>query len=216
MFAIYGINGPIYQGTLEGLSRLPPVVRRRPIGGARPVGVGEDPPSGFVPPEPPSESTQPPPAAVSAYRAMLPEALDRGPLYQANQIMQSDVITLQMDDSVSDAWHTLVRHQIHQAPVLDGMHRLVGVVSERHLLTTLNLEDGKIRDALARRVSDVMATPVVAAAPKTDLRRIAQVMLERDVDGVPITSERGTLIGFISRSDILRAVITDPPLSIWR
>lgn len=214
MFAIYGINGPIYQGTLEGLSRLAPVVRRRPIGAARPVGVGEDPPSGFVLPETPPESART--AAVSAYRAMLPEALERGPLFQANQIMQSDVITLEMDDSVSNAWRTLVRHQIHQAPVLDAGHRLVGVVSERHLLTTLNVEDGKIRDALARRVADVMATPVVAAAPTTDLRRIAQVMLERDVDGVPITSERGSLIGFISRSDILRAVINDPPLSIWR
>ena len=41
-------------------------------------------------------------------------------------------------------------------------------------------------------------------------------MLARDVDGVPITTEGGRLLGFISRSDILAAVVNDPPLSVWR
>jgi CBS domain-containing protein len=35
------------------------------------------------------------------------------------------------------------------------------------------------------------------------------------VDGAPITNDSGRLIGFISRGDILRAVVTDPPLSLW-
>ena len=61
-----------------------------------------------------------------------------------------------------------------------------------------------------------MSTPVVAAAPITDIRRIARVMLDRQVDGVPVVNDSGALLGFISRSDILKAVITDPPLSIWR
>ena len=33
---------------------------------------------------------------------------------------------------------------------------------------------------------------------------------------VALTRDGGALLGFISRSDILQAVITDPPLSIWR
>jgi len=61
-----------------------------------------------------------------------------------------------------------------------------------------------------------MTTPVVAAAAITDIRRIAAVMLDHGVDGTPITDEGGRLVGFVSRSDILRAVITDPPLSLWR
>lgn len=73
-----------------------------------------------------------------------------------------------------------------------------------------------VRDVLAKLVGDVMTTPVVAASPLTDIRRIARVMLDRDVDGVPIVNEAGVLLGFVSRSDILRAVVTDPPLSMWR
>lgn len=114
------------------------------------------------------------------------------------------------------AWHVLVGHQIHQAPVLDAGRRLVGIVSERNLLTTLNVEDGQVRDVLQKRVADVMTTPVVAAHPLTDIRRIARVMLERNVDGVPIVDDGGALAGFVSRSDILNAVVRDPPLSMWR
>ena len=84
------------------------------------------------------------------------------------------------------------------------------------LLTTFNIDDGQLRDVLFKRVSDVMSTPVVAAAPITDIRRIARVMLERNVDGVPIVNDGGALVGFVSRSDILNAVVRDPPLSMWR
>ena len=38
MFSLYGISGPVFQGTLENLGRLPPVTRQRPIAAARRVG----------------------------------------------------------------------------------------------------------------------------------------------------------------------------------
>lgn len=214
MFSIYGISGPLFTGTLEALGRLPPVTRRRPVGAARRVADAD----GTDSPTPEAAAAAAPlgQQAVSSYRAMLPESLERGPLYHANQIMQAHVICVAAEDDVAHAWHTLVDNQIHQAPVLDARQHLVGIVSERNLLTTLNVDNGEVRDVLRKRVEDVMSSPVVAAHALTDIRHIARVMLERNVDGVPIVSDHGTLIGFISRSDILNAVVTDPPLSMWR
>ena len=215
MFSIYGISGPVFQGTLETLPRQPVVNRREPVLGVRRVGDrredGTEELASF-----PEAAAGPSRQAVEAYQAMLPESLERGPLYHANQIMQPEVVTLGIDDDVARAWNTLVNHQIHQAPVLDAGQRLVGIVSERNLLMVLNVDNGEVRDVLRRRVGDVMTTPVVAATPLTDIRRIARVMLERGVDGVPIVNDGGALLGFVSRSDILHAVVTDPPLSVWR
>lgn len=214
MFALYGISGPIFQGTLENLSRMPPVLRRGPVTAARRV---SDQLETDLSPEP----TRPKPStlgqkAIDEYRAMLPQELERGPLYHADQIMQTRVITVNADDDVTRAWQVLVEHQIHQAPVLSANFQLVGIVSDRNLLTTLNLDDGKVRDVLTKRVQDVMTTPVVAANPATDIRRIAHVMLDRDVSGVPIVNETGRLVGFVSQRDVLHTVVIDPPLSIWR
>ena len=214
MFALYGISGPIFQGTLENLSRMPPVLRRGPVTAARRV---SDQLETDLSPEPtrPKASTLGQ-KAIDEYRAMLPQELERGPLYHADQIMQTRVITVNADDDVTRAWQVLVEHQIHQAPVLSANFQLVGIVSDRNLLTTLNLDDGKVRDVLTKRVQDVMTTPVVAANPATDIRRIAHVMLDRDVSGVPIVNETGRLVGFVSQRDVLHTVVIDPPLSIWR
>lgn len=148
--------------------------------------------------------------------SMLPRDLERGPLFHADQIMQREVITVSAGDEAARAWRNLHSHHIHQVHVLDDDARLVGIVSERDLLMVLNVEADQIVESRGRYVRDVMTTPVVAAAPVTDIRRIAKVMLDRQVDGVPIINEDGLLVGFVSRSEILRAVVVDPPLSLWR
>jgi CBS domain-containing protein len=210
MFSIYGISGQVFNGTLEEMNQIRALARAR---SARAIAREGD-EIGVEAVMPAKE--RPREDAVRAYRAMLPAEIERGPLYHADQIMQRRVISVAADDTVAQAWQALRDEIIHQAPVLDAGGQLVGIVSERDLLTAINIDTGRIVDTLKRKVSDVMATPVVAAGPLTDIRRIAAVMLDNHVDGVPILSERGRLVGFISRSDILRSVIVDPPLSLWR
>jgi acetoin utilization protein AcuB len=215
MFSIYGLSGPVFHGTLEELGRIPQVTRSRPVRAIERVGdefgtqLGAAIPQGTHLAGPDAE-------AIRAYQETLQIDQERGPLYHANQIMQRKVIVVAAADTVEHAWRVLLEHGIHQAPVLDAQRQLVGIVSERDLLTALNVDHGQVRDVLARTVSDVMSTPVISADPVTDIRRIANVMLAHGTDGVPIVNTSAALIGFISRSDVLRAVVTDPPLSLWR
>lgn len=210
MFSIYGISGQVFNGTLEELNRVNALARSRT---ARAIAEdGEE--SGIEAVR--GEPNRPREDAVKAYRSMLPRDLERGPLYHAGQIMQTTVVSIGAAESVTSAWRTLRKHAVHQAPVLDDAGHLVGIVSERDLLTAINIDEGRVIESLDRQVSEVMTTPVVATAAVTDIRRIAAVMIEQAVDGVPIINETGRLLGFISRGDILRAVITDPPLSLWR
>jgi acetoin utilization protein AcuB len=210
MFSIYGVSGQVFSGTMEEMTRVNALARARAARGIAREGdeLGIEATVGAT--------TLPRDDAVNAYRSMLPRDLERGPLYHASQIMQTGVVRLNAGDSVAQAWRALRDHAIHQAPVMDDEARLVGIVSERDLLTALNIDGGHIVESLDRVVRDVMTTPVVAAAPITDIRRIASVMIDKGVDGVPITNETGRLLGFVSRGDILRAVVTDPPLSLWR
>jgi CBS domain-containing protein len=210
MFSIYGVTGQVFSGTLEEMNRVRALSRARSTLAVAQEGVelGAEAVTGVA-----SRSND---EAVRAYRAMLPPEIERGPLYLAEEIMQRRVIAVADGDDVALAWRTLRDNKIHQAPVLDDGAKLVGIVSERDLLTAINIDSGQIVGALSRRVRDVMTTPVVAAAAVTDIRRIAAVMLDHGVDGAPITNESGRLVGFVSRSDILRAVVTDPPLSLWR
>ena len=214
MFSIYGLTGQVFSGTMEDMTRVRATDKVRSV----PAIVSDDIEPRTTRTVAAAEASATPSRddAVRAYVAMLPDQLDRGPLYHAEQIMQRNVISVFADDDAGDAWSTLHAHSIHQAPVLDITKRLVGIVSERDLLAVINIDGGRVIDSLARQVGDVMITPVVSTVPVTDIRRIASVMLDNRVDGVPITNDSGNLVGFVSRTDILRAVIVEPPLSLWR
>ena len=210
MFSVYGVKGHVFSGTLEQMDRVRDVARSR---SSRPIEREE---GTWKEENPVPSATGLNDKAVRAYRAMLPREIERGPLYHAGQIMQREVICLGINDDVGKAWRTLQSHSIQQAPVLDDAAQLVGMVSEHDLLTAINIDTGKIMEVLGRRVGDVMTTPVITAQPVTDIRRIAAAMLTHRIDGVPVTGDLGRLVGYVSRSDILRAVVADPPLSMWR
>jgi acetoin utilization protein AcuB len=214
MFSIYGITGQTFRGTLERMIQVPGVT---PALHARAINrEGEEIGVEAVAPRPrEAATTAGQEQAVAAYRSMLPRELERGPLYHASQVMQAPVITARAEDPVVQVWNLLAEYGIRQVPILDPAHRLVGILNDRDLLTVLNIEEGQVRDVLAKTAADVMRTPVIAADPVTDIRRIARVMLEYRQSGVPILDDSGSLIGFISQGDILRAVVTEPPLSLW-
>jgi CBS domain-containing protein len=207
MFTVYGITGQTFSGTLEEMNRVHVLEMVR---STRRL-TREEGTLYLETENPPAQQ-----AAVTAYKKMLPPEIERGPLYHAGHIMQRKVITLSDGDTLAYAWQTLSKNRIHQAPVLDAEARLVGIVSERDLLTGINIDAGQVIESINRQVRDVMTSPVIAAATVTDIRRIASAMLTHGVAGVPIVNQSSQLVGFISRSDILQAVVTDPPLSLWR
>ena len=224
MFVVYGISGQSFRGPMERLNQVPGVKSAR-----RPRGVekdGEELGSEYqIGARPVPDVAAPDARALTAYANMLPRPVDRGPVRHAWQVMGRDVLSLRTTDTVAAAWHALATRGVRQAPVVDALNNVVGLVSDRDLLTVIDLQPlapsvgtpgGRVSGGLDRRVAEVMVTPVVCADPVTDIRRIARVMLERGVDGVPIVNDGDALVGFVSRSDILNAVVRDPPLSMWR
>jgi CBS domain-containing protein len=53
-----------------------------------------------------------------------------------------------------------------------------------------------------------MTTPVIALGPSADAADLAQTMLGADVRSIPIV-DGGTVIGIISRRDLLRTLVRD-------
>jgi CBS domain-containing protein len=211
MFTVNGIDGQLFRGTLEDLLEMHRVARLTRIRGVRKDGDSEVPEGSRGPSDERRYE-----AAATAYAANLKLTTERGPIHHAYQIMTRKVLTFPEETSTKQAWRALSERGVGQAPVINRQHQLVGLVSRENLLHVLNEEQGSVRDVLSRAVGDVMETPVVTADPVSEVRRVVRVMLDYGLPAVPIAdSSSGELVGIVSRGDILRVVVTDPPLTLW-
>ena len=58
-------------------------------------------------------------------------------------------------------------------------------------------------------VGDVMSTPLFKALPTMKVKEAASEMLKRKIGSVVVVNDNGSLIGIVTRTDIIRAVVVD-------
>ena len=225
MFFVFGPSGQMYRGGPENLAHISAVRRVQRPQALRKRTLDEQ-AEPFQPPAPVVAAPAPPvnlrlQDAVSAYAQTEqgPQASARQPLTKVSDVMTTGGVSVAPGVRVNDVWQTLAENKVAQAPVVDALGRVIGLLL-RADMAPLDLlpEPGAVKQAidLARRpVAEVMVSPVPTVSPDTELRRVAAVLLDTGLPGLPVTDEAGMLSGFISRTDILRAVAADPPLDLW-
>jgi CBS domain-containing protein len=221
MFSIYGETGRVFKGAMEDLWHIDAVRR---ASRARGIGVpGTRAQARVVTAAPPQQQGSVDHAhqqSIAAYVNAGQSEVPRHPLTRVREVMSTDVISVRADASVQVAWQMLAERGIGQAPVVDGKNVLVGLLTRADLLSPERLPHADAnalawRALLMQPVSSLMWTPVPAVAAETDIRRVARVLLETHLPGLPVTDEDGQVTGFVSRTDILRAVVNTPPLDLW-
>ena len=224
MFAIYGTSGQMFRGPLEELRKVAPTLR---VGRARAVsavtsqGMDVEVPAQQVAPATGGAGAgHPQRQAISEYASIQSPKPQRHPLTRVEDVMSPSVLTVLDTASVLDAWRTLADQGMGQAPVVNAQGGLVGLITRGELLGPEHLPgpDTHVlawRAMLMQPVTTLMVTPVPSVEPQTDLRRVAQLLLDLGLPGLPVVAGDGVVSAFISRSDILRAVVHDPPLDLW-
>ena len=105
----------------------------------------------------------------------------------------------------------MLRAGLGGLPVVDESNRVIGMLSERDLLSHYLPRAGGVNapqpPAAARRtVRDIMTRQVLCVAPEQPLAEVASLMLNKDVDRVPVVKD-DRLVGFLTRGDIVRKLI---------
>lgn len=225
MFTVYGVSGELFRGSMEQLRKIGAVgalarttaIRslRRDVHGPH---LGS--PEGIAEALSATPSVEVHRDAVAAYTQAKQHVPTRQPLTRVDALMSTEVITLPDTMTVLNAWKLLAEHGIGQAPVVNASAMLVGLLTRADLINPEQLptpDSSAVawRALLAQSVLDIMRTPVPSVTPDSDIRRVARVLLEMDLPGLAVVDDAGLVLGFVSRSDILRAVVTDPPLDLW-
>lgn len=222
MFSLYGVAGRVFNGPLDQLRRV------RPVGGTPRVEALRDAEADVqvslawaaaggidgLPTSAPHEPPGPPrpPGLLGAYTRAAGRTA-REPLRTVGDLMSQPALTLAAGLGAREAWQALAARQVGQAPVLGVDGALVGLVGRHELAPGPALAD--VAAHWQQPVDRLMRTPVPAVAPEASLREAAQALVVTGLSGLPVVDAAGRVLGFLSRTDLLRAVAQDPPLDLW-
>lgn len=127
--------------------------------------------------------------------------------------MSKNVITIGEDDSMQQAAALMRAHRIRMLPVM-GKGELVGIVSDTDLkrasasdATMLDIHEllyliSKIK------ISDIMTRTPITVPDDYTVEEAAQLLMERNISGVPVVDSDGKLVGIITRNDLFKILIS--------
>jgi len=138
-------------------------------------------------------------------------------------IMHGTVFFTTPDATLKDVANILYRHRVSGLPVVDDDKRVIGIISEKHLIKAAlpdyeslienvsfspDIEpfDELLKKEDQIKVSEIMTRKVKTATEDTPIVEVAAMMMFRNIRRVPVVKD-GRLIGIVLRSDIVSKVI---------
>jgi len=126
---------------------------------------------------------------------------------ELKDIMVKNVITVNPNATVKDATKLMNKHNIGCLIVV-SKGKVVGIVTERDILRKI-VEASK--DPEKTKISEIMSTKLLVAAPNMDVVDAAKMMLQRKIKKLPIVTNK-KLVGLVSLTDIARTVRIEPEI----
>ena len=120
---------------------------------------------------------------------------------QVKNLMSEDLITVDKDQSLSDALKLLRKHNVSRLPVLNKKE-LVGIVSERDIANKLGSSKYEQMPASRLHVSSVMVKDVISVPETMQLADVAKLMLDEGIGSVPVMDD-DKMVGIVSKADFV-------------
>lgn len=146
------------------------------------------------------------------------------------QVMTHNPIMVNPQTPLKQAIQILAEKQISGLPVVDDMGKLVGIISETDLMwqetgitppayimfldSVIYLQnpaayERDLHKALGQTVGEVMSNNPITISPDQSLKAAAKIIQDHKVRRLPVVDDAGTVIGILTRGDIIRTMACD-------
>jgi len=137
-------------------------------------------------------------------------------IYHVEQIMSKKVLTVTDDKTISYCYEIMKHYEVQQLPVVTDIdHQLKGIITRHDILKYMveNIDD--IQEKFQTDIKQIATKKIITTDPISDIRRVAKVMLDFNLNAIPVVNSDDQLVGIVSRNDILKAVSTLPHFQMW-
>ena len=124
------------------------------------------------------------------------------------KVMSTNIISLNVSDTIRDAIALIKQHKIRHIPITDGSGGLAGLVSDRDIRDASPSIFRSAEDAedLLQPIGSIMKTDLITGHPLDFVEEIGAVFCERNISCLPIV-KNGKLVGIITGTDLLRSYV---------
>jgi CBS domain-containing membrane protein len=129
------------------------------------------------------------------------------------QVTSRDVISVNENTAISQAWQMLQDRQVKAAPVLDHQNRVIGIVTQMDLtnlfMAKLSADTTPVRMQQSLKqfqetpVGVVMSVPVTTISSERHIVEAIPLFVERKIHHVPVVDGNRVIVGMLSRTDLL-------------
>jgi CBS domain-containing protein len=149
---------------------------------------------------------------------------------RAKDIMTSDVIVAKKDSRIQDIAKILLENRIGGVPVVDEDNKVIGIISETDIIkkesnidtpTIITLLQGviyfpdlkkvekEILEVASYKVEDLMSTNVTKVNEEDGFEDVANLMIKKSINRVPVVDLNNKLKGIICRYDIIKSMYSE-------
>jgi CBS domain-containing protein len=111
-------------------------------------------------------------------------------------LMVTAVVTVRADEAIREAHADMVLGAFRHLPVLDERGRLVGILSDRDILRTLQRNR-------ATTIAEVMTRDPITVRAEQHASLAARILIDRKIGALPVVNDDGALIGILTQTDFL-------------
>jgi CBS domain-containing protein len=151
---------------------------------------------------------------------------DQDRTYRVSDIMRTEVVSAAPNDSVGRVARLMVEQGLPGIPVVDD-GEIIGIISEGDLVerdaevtvpsffaffdAVIAVDagqdfDDELRTVLATTAEEMMSSPVYNILPTATITELATLMIQENVNPVPVVNDDLELIGLVSRADVVRLI----------
>jgi CBS domain-containing protein len=117
-------------------------------------------------------------------------------------MMSAPVLTIEVGESLWDAWQMLFVSGLRHIAVIDANGVFVGILSDRMILANAPLTSESLS---SRTVGELLSTmPSVCLTPSASPVEAARLMAERSLEAIAVLDARSKLVGIVTESDLVR------------
>ncbi len=149
-------------------------------------------------------------------------------MIKAEDIMETDVISVSLDTEIPKAVEILLENHINGVPVMNDKKELVGILCQSDLIfqqkempvppiftildsiiplsSSKNLED-TLQKISAATVDQAMIKEPVTVSADTPVSEIASLMVEKHFHTIPVVDGKN-LLGIIGKEDVLKTLMS--------